>query len=68
MANAIVQEYLLEHYDPEDVLNAKIDELASYLMHSNHTVFFTGAGISTSAGIADYRSSNGTCNVYYNVY
>merc|ERR1711998_706913 len=37
----------------------KIGQLAQMVRESTNTVFFTGAGISTSAGIADYRGPTG---------
>ena len=50
----------VEHFDPSDVLEDKISELASLVKNSNHMIAFTGAGISTSAGIPDYRSTHDT--------
>lgn len=40
-------------------MNEKIEQLSKILKESNHIVFFGGAGISTSSGIPDFRSSNG---------
>ncbi|CAH0518695.1 unnamed protein product [Peronospora belbahrii] len=40
-------------------LNEKCRKLASLIAHSKHLVAFTGAGISTSVGIPDYRGENG---------
>ena len=40
-------------------MNEKIEQLTKILNESNHIVFFGGAGISTSSGIPDFRSSNG---------
>ncbi len=37
----------------------KIKELANILRESNNIVFFGGAGVSTSSGVPDFRSSNG---------
>jgi mono-ADP-ribosyltransferase sirtuin 6 len=43
---------------PEE-LAAKIKALAGMIRDSKHCVFFTGAGVSTSAGIPDYRGPEG---------
>ena len=45
-----------EFFDSPEVLKAKIEKLALWIRSSEHMVAFTGAGISTSAGIPDYRS------------
>ena len=49
-----------EFFDSEDVLNKKIDRLAKLILDSQHFIAFTGAGISTSSGIPDYRSGVNT--------
>ena len=38
----------------------RLEEFARLLDISNRVVVFTGAGISTSAGVPDYRSTNDT--------
>lgn len=50
-----IQEYL----DSDDVLEAKLDEFAQIYREANKVVTFTGAGISTSAKIPDYRGPQG---------
>lgn len=40
-------------------LNQKVKTLADYIRHAKHFVVYTGAGISTSAGINDFRGPNG---------
>lgn len=50
----------VEHFDPKDVLEEKIEKLAFLVKSSSHMIGFTGAGISTSAGIPDYRSTHDT--------
>jgi mono-ADP-ribosyltransferase sirtuin 6 len=52
-------EQMKEHYDPVDILTEKVDRLAEMVRNSRHMVVFTGAGISTSAGIPDFRGPNG---------
>ncbi|KAL6199734.1 hypothetical protein ACLB2K_029517 [Fragaria x ananassa] len=48
-----------EHFDAPDVLQQKIEQLASLVQKSKHLVVFTGAGISTSCGIPDFRGPKG---------
>lgn len=54
------EEEKVEYFDDADTLDEKVTLLAELVLESNHTVFFTGAGISTSTGIPDYRSGYGT--------
>ena len=49
-----------EFFDSPEELEAKVTQLAEWIKESNHATMFTGAGISTSAGIPDYRSGYGT--------
>jgi len=48
-----------EFYDSEEVLREKVKLLASALRQAKHTVIYTGAGISTSANIPDFRGPRG---------
>merc|ERR1719428_2022393 len=45
--------------DEFDVLQRKLRELEQLVRGSKHIVVFTGAGISTSAGIPDFRGPTG---------
>ncbi|MHA2104673.1 MAG: SIR2 family NAD-dependent protein deacylase [Candidatus Hodarchaeales archaeon] len=38
---------------------ANLEKIADLILESNHLVFFTGAGVSTESGIADYRGPDG---------
>eukprot|EP01084_Bolivina_argentea_P096730 173887_1 len=51
-----------EYFDSQKVLNAKVSQLAKLIENCNHFVAFTGAGISTSCGISDFRSGVDTVN------
>ena len=49
----------LEVEDDVQLLEKKVGQLAELMRASRHTVIYTGAGISTSASIPDYRGPNG---------
>ncbi|XAR56794.1 hypothetical protein NMG60_11037390 [Bertholletia excelsa] len=48
-----------EIFDPPRALQEKIEKLAMMIQKSKHLVVFTGAGISTSCGIPDFRGPKG---------
>jgi len=50
---------LKEHLEPEEQLKEKAYLLTEMIRKSKHFVVFTGAGISTSAGIPDFRGPEG---------
>jgi len=52
-------EEIEEHFEPDDVVLEKSLLLAKWIQESKHAIAFTGAGISTSAGIADFRGPQG---------
>jgi NAD-dependent SIR2 family protein deacetylase len=43
----------------EQPLKRQIEAIARWILESEHTIAFTGAGISTESGIPDYRGPNG---------
>ena len=49
-----------EHFDSPEVLENKISQLAQLVKFSKNFQVFTGAGLSTAAGIPDYRSGANT--------
>ena len=51
-----------EYFDSPEVLDEKCAMLADLILKSNHFVTFTGAGLSTAAGIPDFRSPYDTKN------
>lgn len=50
----------MEYFDDQKTLDRKLDLLAEWVKKSSHCMIFTGAGISTSTGIPDYRSGLNT--------
>ena len=49
-----------ELFDSPEELDAKVTRLAEMVEESTHFVVFTGAGVSTSTGIPDFRSGYNT--------
>ena len=50
---------LAEKFDNAEVVEEKVKRLAAWISESKHVVVHTGAGISTSAGIPDFRGPKG---------
>lgn len=50
---------MAEFYESPRILQEKIEQLANMIRKSKHMVVFTGAGISTSCGIPDFRGPKG---------
>lgn len=48
-----------EYFDKEEVIISSAKQTAKLIKESKHMVVYTGAGISTSTGIGDYRGPNG---------
>jgi len=52
---ALNPEELVEYFDTEAKLDKKAKRCAQQIKESKHCIVFTGAGISTSIGIKDFR-------------
>lgn len=55
----IYKDRAIEREDDPTTIDTKAQKLAHGLLESNHLTVYTGAGISTSARIPDYRGSHG---------
>jgi hypothetical protein len=49
-----------EFFDKPEILEEKAKKLSDLIKNSKHFIAFTGAGISTSAGVPDFRSGINT--------
>jgi len=57
---AYASDRLKEFFDTKPELEAKCEKLAQMISKARHVIAFTGAGVSTGAGIADFRSGMNT--------
>lgn len=55
----VAKDRCLEKEDTSDELDRKCKQLAAIVRKAKYLLVYTGAGISTSAKIPDYRSPNG---------
>jgi NAD-dependent SIR2 family protein deacetylase len=60
MASTVDSKRIQEYSESSEFMfEAKLDKLADMIRESNYTVFYTGAGMSTAAGVGDYRGPSG---------
>lgn len=57
--NEILKQRAIEQEESLEEIETKTEILTQFLLDSRYTVIYTGAGISTSASIPDYRGPNG---------
>ena len=53
------QDFMTEHVEQGAALDQKLAQLVSWWRAARHVVVFTGAGVSTAAGLPDYRGPSG---------
>lgn len=58
-STALNTDEIIEYFDTPEIVKARVEELAKLIATSKHCVIYTGAGISTSAGISDFRGPTG---------
>ncbi|CAF3942380.1 unnamed protein product, partial [Rotaria sordida] len=56
---ALDDEEIKEYFDTPDELDQKIKTLADFIRNAKYFIVYTGAGISTAAGINDFRGPTG---------
>lgn len=59
MADTVDLREIEELVDAPELFAAHVDRLAAMLLDAKRAVIFTGAGVSTASGIADYRGPDG---------
>jgi len=59
MSSTVDAHRITEREEKASSLRQKMKTLADWVRKSRYTVFYTGAGVSTSAGVGDYRGPTG---------